>query len=95
MPYNKDGIGYQKTDNSKAAAYSNYPGKLTAKDRVLQLLQKVPNKLTTEEISDVLQIPYGTVQPRLSELQNENKVVDSGLRGKTKWGKSCIRWEAV
>ena len=62
---------------------------------MLQLLQKVPNKLTTEEISDVLQIPYGTVQPRLSELQNENKVVDSGLRGKTKWGKSCIRWEAV
>ena len=31
MPYNKDGIGYQKTDTSKAAAYSNYPGKLMQK----------------------------------------------------------------
>lgn len=95
MPYNKDGIGYQKTDTSKSAANSNYPGKLTAKDRVLQLLQKVPNELTTEEISDVLQIPYPTVQPRLSELQNENKVIDSGKRGKTKWGKSCIRWTSA
>ena len=92
MPYTEQKIGYQNTDTSKAAARSNYPGKLTAKDRVLQLLQKVPNELTTEEISDVLQIPYPTVQPRLSELQNENKVVDSGERGKTKWGKSCIRW---
>ena len=61
----------------------------------MQLLQKVPNKLTTEEISEVLQIPYGTVQPRLSELQNENKVIDSGERGKTKWGKSCIRWTSA
>ena len=95
MPYTEQKIGYQKTDTSEAAARSNYPGKLTAKDRVLQLLPKVPMELTTEEISDLLQIPYGTVQPRLSELQDENKVVDSGLRGTTKWGKPCIKWTSV
>jgi len=95
MPYTEHKIGYQKTDTSKAAARSNYKGKLTIRDRVLQLLQKVPQALTTEDISMILNIPYGSVQPRLSELRDDGKVIDTGERGETKWGKSCIKWKAV
>jgi len=40
MGYTETGIGYQSTDTSKAAANSNYKGKLTIRDRVYQLLQK-------------------------------------------------------
>jgi predicted HTH transcriptional regulator len=95
MPYTQDGIGYQKTDTSRAAARSNYPGKLTARDRVLQLLQKVPLSMSSHEIADVLRIPEVTVRPRLSELKNDNKIVDSGERGETPWGKKCIKWRSV
>ena len=95
MPYTEQKIGYQKTDTSEAAARSNYPGKLTARDRVLQLLQKMPLSMTSHEIADVLRIPEVTVRPRLSELKNDNKIVDSGERGETPWGKKCIKWRSV
>ena len=95
MPYTEEKIGYQKTDTSEAAARSNYKGKLTIRDRVLQLLQKVPQALTTEDISELLNVPYVSVQPRLSELREDGKVIDTGERGETKWGKACIKWRAV
>jgi predicted transcriptional regulator len=68
---------------------------LTIRDRVLQLLQKVPQALTTEDISELLNIPYGSVQPRLSELKNDGKIQDTGERGETRWGKACIKWRAL
>jgi len=91
--FRKTGIGYQKTDTSKKAASNNTEAKLTIRDRVYQLLENSNTPLTTEEISWILKRPYGSVQPRLSELQNSGKVIDSGLRGKTQWGKSCIKWK--
>ena len=94
MPYTEEKIGYQKTDTSETAARENKQWKLTAKQRVLQLLQKVTVSLTTEEIAELLNISYGTVQPRLSELRAEGKVIDSGSRGETKWGKPCIKWRS-
>ena len=94
MPYTQTGVGYQSTDTSKAAANSNFKGKLSIRDRVYQLLEKTSVTMSTEDIADFLYLPYGSVQPRLTELQNEGKIVDSGKRGKTKWGKSCILWRA-
>ncbi len=94
MGYTETGIGYQSTDTSKEAAVTNYKGKLTIRDRVYQLLQKTSQALSTEDIAGLLNVPYGSVQPRLSELQNEDKVEDSGERGKTRWGKACIKWRA-
>ena len=94
MGYTETGIGYQSTDTSKEAAVANYKGKLTIRDRVHQLLQKISEALSTEDIAGLLNVPYGSVQPRLSELQNEDKVEDSGERGKTRWGKACIKWRA-
>ena len=74
MGYTETGIGYQKTDTSKEAARSNYEGKLTIRDRVHLLLEKTSHALSTEDIAGLLNVPYGSVQPRLSELQNEDKV---------------------
>jgi len=35
------------------------------------------------------------VRPRLSELRNDDKIVDSGQRGETPWGKKCIKWRSA
>ena len=32
------------------------------------------------------------IQPRLTELANQGLIKDSGIRGQTKYGRSCILW---
>ena len=32
------------------------------------------------------------IQPRLTELANQGLIKDSGVRGQTKYGRSCILW---
>ena len=49
--------------------------------------------MSTEQIAAKIAKPFPSVQPRTSELANEGKIVDSGQRGKTQWGKPCILWE--
>lgn len=94
MGYTQDGIGFQKTDTSRAAADEIAPKATSIREQVFDLL-KNSAPLSTEEIADQLSRPYVSVQPRLSELQNVGKVVDSGERGITRWGKSCILWEVT
>lgn len=95
MGYTTDGIGYQNRETSLQAAVSNKTGKITLRDRVYNLLAGSDSALSTEQIAAELGNPYVSVQPRLSELSNDLKVRDSGKRGKTQWGKSCILWEIV
>jgi len=95
MPYTEEKIGYQKTDTSEAAARSNYKGKMNIRDRVLQLLQKVPMPLTSHECAEFLAIPEVSVRPRLTELKNAGKIEDSGQRGLTPWNKQCIKWRSL
>ena len=51
--------------------------------------------MSSHEIAEVLNLPEVTVRPRLSELKNDNKIVDSGERGETPWGKKCIKWRSA
>ena len=95
MPYTEAGIGYQKTDTSRAAAIIDVDKKLTLKAQVLEALRQCSRPMDTEELSLALNKPYASVQPRISELRNEGKVVDSGDRGYTQWGKKCIRWRVA
>lgn len=95
MGYTTEGIGYQNRETSLQAAVSNKTGKITLRDRVYNLLAESDSALSTEQIAAELGNPYVSVQPRLSELSNDLKVRDSGKRGKTQWGKSCILWEIV
>ena len=102
MPYDKDGIGYQKTDTSKEA--KGFPDKrATIRNSALKTLRENPEGLTTEEVVYLMygeidlgefMIKRSAVQPRLTELQNSGLIKDSGERRKSKnTGKNIIVWE--
>lgn len=92
MPFTKEEVGYRNTDTSKDAAESQKYRAPNLRWAVILVLQDKKRAMTTEEIAEALERPYGSVQPRLSELQAKGLVRDSGLRGLTKWGKTCIKW---
>ena len=96
MGYTSEGIGYQSTETSHQAINAEHL--LTVREKVLLFLRSVSRgnlSLTTEQISKALDIPYVSVQPRLSELKNENLVKISEDRGQTQYGKTCVKWRAV
>jgi hypothetical protein len=93
MGYTEKGIGYQHRDTSLAAAEDNEGKKVTLREQVYRLLLQATAPLSTEQVARELDRPYVSVQPRISELSNESRVEDSGKRGKTQWGKSCILWQ--
>ena len=93
--YTNQGVGYQDTDTSLQAAIDMSAKTGTIKEQVLQCLHGSVTGLTTEEIADRLGKPYGSVQPRLSELQNDKRVRDSGWRKMGRWEKMIIVWELV
>ena len=93
MGYTKEGIGYQHTDTSRAAANDIQNKKVTLREQVYQLLLETTSPLSAEQIARYLDRPDVSVKPRLSELSNEKRIKDSGNRGTTQWGKACILWE--
>jgi len=93
MGYTEEGIGYQSRDTSLAAAEADAGKKVSLREQVYKLLLQSAIPLSTEQIAERLTRPYVSVQPRISELSNDLRVEDSGKRGKTQWGKSCILWQ--
>lgn len=91
MAYTKQGIGYQKSDTSKAAANFNVKGKLTIRQQVKELFE-TNDLLTVEDVSRLLQRPEISVQPRVSELKNDGYLCDSGIRREGKWGTQITVW---
>ena len=67
----------------------------TIREKVMVTLNKSPYPLSTAEIASKIGKPYGSVQPRLSELQEAGKVEDSTDRGISEYGKQVILWRAV
>ena len=55
----------------------DYPGKLSDKDRVLQLLNVMNMSFTSEDIAMLLVIPHDVVLRCLLELKAKKKVVVS------------------
>jgi len=94
MGYNIEGIGYQNTDTSFKAAQDGIENKLTLRQQVLNVLLESSSPLGSYEIADKLNKPFISIQPRVTELANDLLIKDSGKRGKTKFNKSCILWEA-
>lgn len=92
MPRTDSGVGWQRTDTSRMAAEAIAPVTGTIKERVLACLHNSVFPLTSEEIARALDLPYGSVQPRLSELQDDKRVKDSGLRKTGRFGKQIIAW---
>ena len=92
MPFTDDGVGYRQTDTSKNAAQEQKYRAPNLRSAVILVLQDHKRAMTTEAIAEALERPYGSIQPRLSELQDKGLVRDSGVRGMTRWGKPCIKW---
>lgn len=93
MPHTDQGVGWQRTDTSAAAARDISPVAGTIKERVLAILHAHSFPLTSEEIARLADLPYGSVQPRLSELQMDKRVKDSGVRKLGRFNKQIIAWQ--
>jgi predicted HTH transcriptional regulator len=91
MPYNQSKIGYKQNRSSKQAASFNQEGKLTIRYQVLELF-KEHGELTNEQVSQLLNKPEISVQPRISELKNAGVICDSGKKAMGKWGTSITIW---
>jgi predicted HTH transcriptional regulator len=91
MPYNQSKIGYKQNRSSKQAADFNQEGKLTIRYQVLELF-KEHGELTNEQVSQLLNKPEISVQPRISELKNAGVISDSGKKAMGKWGTSITIW---
>lgn len=94
MPYTAQGTGFRPTDTSLDAALSIEPRAPNLRAEVLGWLEQQIRPASTEDIAAALDRPYGSIQPRLSELRDLGLVEDSGSRGLTKYGKTCILWRA-
>lgn len=92
MPYTTDGIGWQGTDTSYEAAQDIAPKVATIRAQVLEYLRLNPGGLTTEELASLIGKPYRSVQPRLSELRDDGKIVDGGARRLGQYGKQICVW---
>lgn len=93
MPRTENGTGFQKTDTSYAAGQNIAPKAKTLRTQVLEYLRDQRRPISTADVADGLGRPYGSIQPRLSELRDRGLIVDSGERGTTKYGSSCILWK--
>ena len=95
MPYTNDGIGFQKTDTSYQAAINAAKTAPTIREAVHALLAGANKPMSTEAIAAALNKPECSVQPRISELRNDDMVKPSGETGESKWGQTVILWEVV
>lgn len=94
MPYNSNQIGYQNNEASFEASQFNTDGKLTLREQVLKLFEQ-HKELTVEQVSNLLQRPEISVQPRVSELKTLGLIQNSGRKKMGKWGTSVTIWELV
>jgi len=94
MGYDDNDIGYQSQDTSRQAARHNAEGKVTLRDQVRQLFNYNDN-LTVVDVCRMLGREKISVQPRVTELKNENFLEDSGLRKTGPYGTNIIVWRKV
>tara|TARA_B110000208_G_C11314820_1_gene263898 strand:- start:85 stop:378 length:294 start_codon:yes stop_codon:yes gene_type:complete len=89
MPYTKQAVGYQRRDTSLDAANLVKPEVL--RSQIMYLFNQYSH-LDTETISETLERPYRSVQPRVSELVRDGELTDSGVRTDGLFGRSIIVW---
>lgn len=81
-PILEDGTGYQNTDTSLQSAQrvSNSGRVAVLRKRVLDAFHANVFGLTTHEVAELLNESVPSVQPRISELKRDGKLVDAGIR---------------
>ena len=93
MQLKLDYEAYQRNSETSKKAYYKKKDKLTLKEQVFNLL--LDNPLANHEIADKMQIPLSSVCARIRELQVEGKIIDSGKRTLSKYGRDCVVWKRV
>lgn len=83
--------GFSNTDTSRAAAAHVAPRAASLRRRVWDLLRDRP--ATGEDLAFMMSANLYSVLPRLSEMQLDGMVRDSGARQKTQNGCYAIVWE--
>lgn len=89
MPYADNTVGYQRRDTSLDAAVKVRPWSL--RGQVLECF-KTFDHLSTEDICEILGRDYRSVQPRVSELARDGKIIDSGVRTDGLFKRPIIVW---
>lgn len=95
MPHTKDGTGFQRHDTSAEAALTlDRKGRAgTLRDLVIAALTASGKPMSTGDLCKALDEDDASIHPRMSELLERKLVEDSGLRGKTRFGRRCILWQ--
>ena len=91
MQLKLDYEAYQRNSETSKSAYYKKKNKLTLKEQVFNLL--LDNPLANHEIADKMEIPLSSVCARIRELQVDGKIIDSGKRTLSKYGRDCVVWK--
>ena len=91
MQLKLDYEAYQRSSETSKSAYYKKKDKLTLKDQVFDLL--LDNPLANHQIADKMEIPLSSVCARIRELQVDGKIIDSGKRTLSKYGRDCVVWK--
>ncbi len=87
--------GYQPQNTSLEAALHVGPSAPLIRSKIINFLRQTGRAWTSEEIACHLDLDYRSVQPRLSELRDEGKTRDSGVRRLSSRNRNTIAWEAA
>ena len=83
------GPGHRKRETSAIAAQQ-----VTHVQEIYKrILDNLTEPMTFYDMRDKLGLLYSRVQPRMSDLIAQGKIVDSGQRKKTPYGRSATLWE--
>lgn len=93
MPYEPEGPGWKQGETSAQAAADMAPKAATLRQMALEALREADEPLTADEVAARLRMDRLSIRPRLTELKNLGRVVDSGQRGTTLAGKSAVKWK--
>ena len=91
MQLKLDYEAYQRNSETRKNAYYKKKDKLTLKEQVYDLL--LDNPLANHQIADTMEVPLSSICARIRELQVEGKIIDSGKRTLSKYGRDCVVWK--
>lgn len=91
MPYTAQGVGYRNMDTSQEAAEAAEGTSSLWRLMVLQDLS-MHGPSTADEVAARLNQSVLKIRPRVSELRNQRKIIDTGTRRRNATGKSAAVW---
>ena len=81
-----------KNPVSQAAARRAFGRSGNARERIYNIVKANPEGLTAHEIRQLITLPFNTVAARVSDLNLEGWLTDSGQRRKTDTGALATVW---